>query len=89
MTGKKEQAKQNFEQRRSESKEIRRIKHRVEFLEGEIGKVEAKMKEIEKILSNPTSSDDIMELTRTYLESKRELDAKTAEWEDLMLKLDE
>ena len=88
-TGKKEQAKQNFEQRRSESKEIRRIKHRVEFLEGEIGKVEAKMKEIEKILSNPTSSDDIMELTRTYLESKRELDAKTAEWEDLMLKLDE
>ncbi len=89
VTGKKEQAKQNFEQRRSESKEIRRIKHRVEFLEGEIGKVEAKMKEIEKILSNPTSSDDIMELTRTYLESKRELDAKTAEWEDLMLKLDE
>ncbi len=89
VTGKKEQAKQNFEQHRSESKEIRRIKHRVEFLEGEIGKVEAKMKEIEKILSNPTSSDDIMELTRTYLESKRELDAKTAEWEDLMLKLDE
>lgn len=89
VTGKKEQAKQNFEQRRSESKEIRRIKHRVEFLEGEIGKVEAKMKEIEKILSNPTSSDDIMELTRTYQESKRELDAKTAEWEDLMLKLDE
>lgn len=89
VTGKKEQAKQNFEQRRSESKEIRRIKHRVEFLEGEIGKMEAKMKEIEKILSNPTSSDDIMELTRTYLESKRELDAKTAEWEDLMLKLDE
>ncbi len=89
VTGKKEQAKQNFEQRRSESKEIRRIKHRVEFLEGEIGKVEAKMKEIEKILSNPTSSDDIMELTRTYLESRRELDAKTAEWEDLMLKLDE
>lgn len=89
VTGKKEQAKQNFEQRRSESKEIRRIKHRVEFLEGEIGKMEAKMKEIEKILSNPTSSDDIMELTRTYLESKRELDGKTAEWEDLMLKLDE
>ena len=89
VTGKKEQAKQNFEQRRSESKEIRRIKHRVEFLEGEIGKMEAKMKEIEKILSNPTSSDDIMELTRTYLESKRELDAKTAEWEDLMLELDE
>ncbi|MBQ8062065.1 MAG: ABC-F family ATP-binding cassette domain-containing protein [Bacteroidales bacterium] len=86
---KKEQAKQSFEQRRSESKEIRRIKHRVEFLEGEIGIIEAAMKDIEKILANPSSGDDIMELTRSYLEYKRELDAKTAEWESLMLKLDE
>ena len=85
----KEQAKQNFEQRRSESKEIRRLRHRIGFLEGEIEKIENKMKEIEKILSNPTSGDDIIELTRTYLESKRELDSKTSEWEDLMLKLDE
>jgi len=29
-----------------------------------------------------------MELTRTYLEDKRELDRKTAEWESLMEKLD-
>lgn len=85
----KEQAQREFEQRRSDSKEIRRIRHRVEFLESEIGKVEARMKDIEKILSNPGPGDDIMELTRTYLEDKRELDHKTAEWESLMEKIDE
>ena len=85
----KEQAKQVFEQRRTESREIRRIKHRVEFLESEIGKVEARMKEIEKVLSNPSSDDDIMELTRSYLELKREIDGKTEEWESLILKLEE
>ncbi|MBR5176346.1 MAG: ABC-F family ATP-binding cassette domain-containing protein [Bacteroidales bacterium] len=86
---KKEEARVAFERKKNESKEIRRIKHRVDFLEGEIGKLEEKMKEIEKVLSNPTAGDDIMELTRTYLEHKRELDHKTAEWETLMEKLDE
>ncbi|MBP5218408.1 MAG: ABC-F family ATP-binding cassette domain-containing protein [Bacteroidales bacterium] len=85
----KEKAKQAFEQKRSESKELRRMKHRVEFLEGEIGKIESKMKEIEKVLSNPTASDDIMELTRTYLEDKRELDHKTAEWTSLMERIED
>ena len=85
----KEHAQKEFERRRSDSKEIRRIRHRVEFLETEIGKVEARMKDIEKILSNPGPDDDIMELTRTYLEDKRELDHKTSEWESLMEKLDD
>lgn len=89
VTVRKEQAQKEFEQRRTDSKETRRIRHRVEFLESEIGKVEAKMKDLEMILSNPGPDDDIMELTRTYLEDKRELDHKTAEWESLMEKLDE
>ncbi len=84
----KELAQKEFEQRRSDSKEIRRIRHRVEFLESEIGKIEEKMKSLEKILSDPGPEDDIMELTRTYLEDKRELDHKTSEWENLMEKLD-
>ncbi len=88
-TVKKEQARKEFEQRRTDSKETRRIRHRVEFLESEIGKVEAKMKDLERMLSNPGPDDDIMELTRAYLEDKRELDHKTAEWESLMEKLDE
>ena len=85
----KDQAKQEFEKRRTESREIRRIKHRVELMESEIGKIEAKMKDLETILSNPGSKDDILELTRTYLELKRELDYKTGEWESLILKLEE
>ena len=85
----KEKAKQAFQQRRSESKELRRMKHRVEFLEGEIGKIESVMKDIEKVLSNPTATDDIMELTRDYLENKRELDRKTAEWTSLMEQIEE
>ncbi|MBR4756744.1 MAG: ABC transporter ATP-binding protein, partial [Bacteroidales bacterium] len=82
-------AREVFEQRKTESKEIRRIRHRVDFLETEIGKVEAKMGNIEKVLSNPSADDDILELTREYLELKRDLDAKTSEWESLMTKLEE
>jgi len=83
----KEQAREEFEKRRSESKETRRIKRRIEFLEVEIGKIEEAMKDIERVLANPSASDDIMELTRTYLENKRDLDHKTSEWESLMEQL--
>ena len=85
----KNQAKKTFEQKRSESKEVRRMRHRLEFVEGEIGKIEAGMKDIEKVLSNPTAGTDILELTRQYLEMKRDLDGKTSEWESLMEKLEE
>ena len=42
------------------------------------------MKEIETVLAAPTEKDDIFELTRTYLECKRDLDAKTEEWGTLI-----
>ncbi|MCQ2163358.1 MAG: ABC-F family ATP-binding cassette domain-containing protein [Bacteroidales bacterium] len=84
---KKAVAQQTFEQKKSVSKEERKIRHRIEFLEGEIEKIETKMKEIEKILSNPSENDDVMELTRAYLEDKREIDFKTEEWSSLMEKL--
>ena len=42
------------------------------------------MKEIEAVLASPGENDDIMELTRSYLEQKRDLDAWTAEWEQLI-----
>ena len=42
------------------------------------------MKEIEAVLSAPGPDDDIMELTRSYLECKRELDTKTEEWGSLI-----
>ena len=34
-------------------------------------------------LMNPGPEDDVMELTRSYLETKRELDYKMEEWEKL------
>ncbi len=77
------QKKAAFEERRQVSKIDRKKKNRISWLECEIGKLEAKMKEIESILAAPTEKDDIMELTRTYLECKRDLDAKTDEWVEL------
>ena len=84
---KKTVAQQSFEQKKSVSKEERKIRHRIEFLEGEIERIEGKMKEIEKVLSNPGEKDDVMELTRSYLELKRESDYKTEEWSSLMEKI--
>ena len=70
------------------SKEQRKLKNRVDFLEKEIGKDEKRMKEIEAVLAAPGPQDDIMELTREYLELKRSLDAATEEWTDLMMQLE-
>ena len=41
------------------------------------------MAAIEAVLSNPGEGDDIMELTRSYLECKRDHDAWTEEWCEL------
>lgn len=77
-------AKQEFVARKAMSREEKKMRNRVDFLEKEIGKLEKRMGEIEKILASPTENDDIMELTRSYLEDKRDLDAKTEEWGELI-----
>jgi len=81
---KKATAQQEFEARRSLSKEERKLKNRITFLENEIAKIEQNMKDIEKVLANPSENDDIMEKTREYLELKRDLDSRTDEWTELM-----
>ena len=58
-------------------------------MEKGIGTIEERMAEIEAILSNPGPDDDVMELTRSYLENKRELDFKMEEWEKLNESLDD
>ncbi len=73
-----------FEERRQENRMDRKKKNRISYLECEIAKQEARMKEIEAVLAAPTEKDDIMELTREYLECKRDLDAKTEEWGSLI-----
>ena len=80
----KVEQKQLVEQKRQEVKMDRKKKNRISYLECEIGKLEQKMAEIEKVLASPGPEDDIMDLTRDYLECKRDLDAKTDEWGELM-----
>ena len=70
------------------SKEQRKQKNRVDFLEKEIARDEKRMKEIEAVLAAPGPQDDIMELTREYLELKRSLDSATEEWTELMIQLE-
>ncbi len=77
-------AKMSYTESREKTKEDRKRKNRINFLEKEIEKQETRMKAIEKILEAPGPSDDIMELTREYLECKRDLDAKTDEWGTLI-----
>ena len=86
---KKEEAKQEYQAKKFVSKEERKIRNRISFLERGIAEIEAKMKEIESVLCNPGPADDVMELTRAYLENKRELDFKMEEWEKLNEQLDE
>ena len=81
---KKAGAREDCASRKAVSKEARKVRNRISFLETEIGKDEARMKKIESVLAAPGPSDDIMELTREYLELKRDLDAKTDEWATLM-----
>lgn len=79
---------QDFQQRRSESREQRKLKKQVAALEEEIDRIESEMKRIEAVLAAPGPEDDIMELTRSYLENKREADALTARWEKLSEQLE-
>jgi len=76
----KEEARADYQRRKESSKEWKKKKSRLDFLEKEIAKDEKGMKDLEKILSNPGPGDDIMELTRDYLNFKRDLDAREEEW---------
>ena len=82
------QAQESFQARKTVSKEIRKIQNRVDYLEKEIGKLEKRQAAIEQVLAAPGPKDDVMELTREYLENKRSLDAFTEEWGEQMEKLD-
>ena len=85
---KKEEAKQEYQAKKYISKEEKKIRNRISFLEKKIEEYETKMAEIEAKLMNPGPEDDVMDLTRAYLENKRELDYKMEEWSELNEKLE-
>lgn len=70
----------DYGQLRAKSKEEKKKRQRIEFLEKEIAKDEKRMKEIESVLAAPGKDDDIIELTREYLELKRDAEVWTEEW---------
>lgn len=80
---KKEAAQQEYQAKKFVSKEERKVRNRISYLEKKIEELQARMKEIEGVLAAPSPSDDYMELTREFLELKRDLDAKTDEWAEL------
>ena len=86
---KKEEAKQEYQAQKYVSKEEKKIKNRISFLEKKIEECEVKMAEIEAKLMSPGPEDDVMDLTREYLENKRELDYKMDEWSELTEKLEQ
>ena len=86
---KKEEAKQEYQAQKYVSKEEKKIKNRISFLEKKIEEYEIKMAEIEAKLMSPGPEDDVMDLTREYLENKRELDYKMEEWSELTEKLEQ
>ena len=85
---KKASAQQQFQAQKALSKEQRKVKSRVNWLEKEIASHEARMAEIEKVLGNPGPKDDIMDLTAEYLNLKRDMDAYTEEWATLSEQLE-
>ena len=73
----------SYQQQKQQSREEKKAKNRQNLLEKQIAELEAKMADIEKVLAAPTPEVDIMDLTRDYLELKRDLDAKMDEWASL------
>ena len=78
----------NFQKMKAISKEEKKIRNTIDYLEKQISAHEEKMAEIEKILANPGNNDDILDLTREYLEHKRTMDEQTLEWTSLMEQID-
>ena len=74
---------EEYRQRKFISKEEKKVRNRISYLEKKIDELQARMKEIESVLANPSPSDDYMELTREFLERKRDVDAMTDEWAEL------
>ena len=74
---------ESYQAQKQQSREEKRAKNRQNLLEKQIAELEAKMADIEKVLAAPTPEVDIMDLTRDYLELKRDLDAKMEEWASL------
>lgn len=76
----------SFEERKEINRNISRLEKSVEKTEQEIGNLESKIAEMDKILENTDGSDQ--EIFRKYERTKKELEQKMYEWELLTEELD-
>ena len=86
-TEEKRESQAAFVQKRTESKEERKLRSRIARLEEEISSLEQQLAGIETELSGTTDHARVMELSGEYLRVKDQLDAHTAEWERKMEEL--
>ncbi len=85
---KSKEEKNDYIKQKIDNKEFKKLKNRYQFVEKQISIIENKIKDIEKILNAPSDKDDIISLTREYLEHKRDLDNFMLEWSELGEKLE-
>ncbi len=70
----------SYQQQKEISRQDKKRKDRIKFLEGEISSFEEAIRKIESELAEPVEGLDIMAKTQEYLDLKRKLDAYTEEW---------
>ena len=80
----KKQVQSVLNENKEKNRQARKVRERIASLEAEITRLEGLMSDIETRLSTPGEGDDVMGLTNSYLEYKRELENKTEEWGGLI-----
>ena len=70
----------SYQQQKEISRQDKKRKDRIKFLEGEISSLEEAIRKIESELAELVEGLDIMAKTQEYLDLKRKLDAYTEEW---------
>ena len=80
----KKQVQSVLNENKEKNRQARKVRERIASLEAEITRLEGLMSDIETRLSTPGEGNDVMELTNSYVEYKRELENKTEEWGGLI-----
>ena len=80
--------KQLYTERKERQRKIRRLEKSVSEIERAIGKLEARIKELDAMLSTPEGASDMTTVTE-YMSTKKLIDDKTDQWEQLSLSLDD
>ena len=79
--------KEDYEQRRQQERELRRLKKRAEDAERKVEKITAEMKELEGWLSTPSGAQN-MEMFEAYSKLQTDLKKAEDEWESAMMELE-